>query len=132
MTEQGYFNLKLLTKLHVNINGRKTQIQHLLQLLGDGTYEYLIINNARFSYPRANNSMHCAWMPQLTENDYLIIGHCHVCFRLEKWRVLSPGTWKGDPRDDPNVGWYIMIKTTQVCDEIKLRCWFSLDPKRNL
>lgn len=73
-----------------------------------------------------------AWTPQLTENDYLIIGHCHVCFHHEKRRVLSPGTWKGDPRDDPNVGWYIMIETTQVCDEIKLRRWFSLDPKQKL
>ncbi len=38
------------------------------------------------------------------------------------------GTWKGDPRDDPNIGWYITIETMQVCDEIQLRRWFYLDP----
>ena len=67
-----------------------------------------------------------AWTPQLTENDYLLIGHCLVCFHHEKRRVLSPGTWKGDPEQDQNVGWYVLLETSQVGDNLNLRRWFPI------
>jgi hypothetical protein len=37
--------------------------------------------------------------------------------------VLSPGTWKGDPLRDPNVGWYVFLETTRVGDIIRLHRW---------
>jgi len=111
-----------LTQRYVCIHGNDLAIWEHAQEYGWGERLGVAMKDRLLEWSKQG-----AWTPQLTENDYLIIGHCHVCFHHEKRRVLSPGTWKGDPFRDPNVGWYVLLETTQVGDIIRLKHWVFRD-----
>lgn len=60
------------------------------------------------------NSGQFPWMPGISENTFLVHGHGHVAYLNRKERVGCPGTWKGDPKENSNVGWIIILNDDEI------------------
>jgi predicted phosphodiesterase len=45
---------------------------------------------------------------KLKEEDFIIVGHCHVAYYDRTAMIFSPGCWVGN-YENRNVGWYILI-----------------------
>ena len=71
MTNQGYFDLGRLPKLHAEIKKQRIRIRDVLKLLGERTYEYIAINNAKFAYPRADKAINLPLRPSEEVNEVL-------------------------------------------------------------
>ena len=71
INKQGFLKLELLPKLHVEVHGHRTQFIRLFQLLGEQAYDYLIENNAKFAYPRADKAINLPLKPSEEVNEIL-------------------------------------------------------------
>ncbi|MFQ6124201.1 MAG: hypothetical protein ACE5R6_06275 [Candidatus Heimdallarchaeota archaeon] len=71
INDHGYFKLELLPKLHVEVHGRRILIRRMFQLLDVKAYDYLINNNARFVYPRADKAIKLPLRPSKEVNQIL-------------------------------------------------------------
>jgi len=107
-----------VTHRYICLHGHHLDLEFLAETHGWGNQFGAQVKDRLLEWSAKNK-----WPPQMTENDYLIVGHCHTQFYNRERQVISTGTWHDVKRDGEGLMGYVIVENKGQDDEIRLLYW---------
>lgn len=116
-----YATLTTVAQRYICLHGHHLDLEFLAETHGWGNQFGVQVKDRLLEWATQNK-----WPPQMTENDYLIVGHCHTQFYNRERQVISSGTWHDVKRVGEGLMGYVIVENKGQEDIIQLLQWDAL------